>query len=130
MQSQASPLLHRMFEQQDFEMLDVARTSSEEKEKEIRIREHNIGDDGCITADKMMFEHENASDNTSTTISPHGTTNEFLEEPTRLLRPLIGFGPAGKPRRYFRAFWKGISKRALALQERQSAKLADIDKSV
>ena len=120
-----------MFEQQDFEMLDVARTSSEEKEKEIRILEHNIVDDGCFTADKMMFEHgQRASDNTSTTISPHGTTNEFLKEPTRLLRPLIGFGPAGKPRRYFRAFWKGISKRALALQERQSAKLADIDKSV
>ena len=42
-----------------------------------------------------------------------------LEEPTRLLRPFNG--PAAKPKRFFRTFWRGLSMRALSVERLNSS---------
>ena len=40
------------------------------------------------------------------------------EEPTRRLRPLSG--PAPEPKRFFRSFWRGLSKRAVSREQLKS----------
>ena len=42
-----------------------------------------------------------------------------LEEPTRRLRPFNG--PAGKPKRFFRTFWRGLSTRALNVKNLETS---------
>ena len=42
-----------------------------------------------------------------------------LEEPRRRLRPFNG--PAAKPKRFFSTFWRGLSKRALSVENLNSS---------
>ena len=82
--------------------------------------------DANCSADARMLEHEEpesilgSSMSWTPTISPNDTAvNIFSEEPIRLL-PV---GPAPKPKRFFRTFWRGLATRAVALKDRNHSKI-------
>ena len=53
---------------------------------------------------------------TQATDEPMQTT--ATEEPTRRLRPFSGLAP--QPKRFFRSFWRGLSKRAVSREQLKS----------
>ena len=120
-------------EQECFEALDIqtaACSSLGEVNKSmfalISFNNNNVvAIDANCSADARMLEHDEpesilgSSMSWTPTISPNDTAvNIFSEEPIRLL-PL---GPAPKPKRFFRTFWRGLATRAVALKDRNHSK--------
>ena len=78
----------------------------------------------CQSAQTMLFGYNRIDELTLTqsiSEAPYRQSMQIvpLEEPTRLLRPC--HGPAAKPKRFFRTFWRGLSKRALSVERLNSS---------
>ena len=121
-----------VFEQDSFEALDIETplcSASEKKGKGMDELSplHGNSEVAIVvncSADTLMLERAANKDPiipilySSTSWTPSINHNEtmvpvFFEEPIRLLP----HGHVGKPKRFFRTFWRGLAMRAVALQD-------------
>ena len=122
--------------QEDFVILGIQRTSSQSNE--IAFSSPNIADNGCgkwiakdYTSDVMETKAHVTAMKSANSISidsdmleesmieesVHAATNSNMQEPIRLMRP----GENHKPKRFYRTFWRGLSKRAVLNAKAQSS---------
>ena len=117
-------------EQRDFLALDIECTEFSTLDNGTHYSSGRSNADSCQVAN-LMDVASNGQDygpsaQTLAIVSPDGPTQTTEEpmpttatkEPTRRLRPLSG--PAPQPKRFFRSFWRGLSKRAFSREQLKS----------
>ena len=78
----------------------------------------------CGSAEMMQFAYNGKDEQTRSLTISGAQFHELMqqvpfEEPPRRLRPFNG--PAGKPKRFFRTFWRGLSTRALNVKNLETS---------
>ena len=115
-------------EQKEFPALDIECTEFSTSENALLSSSGGSNADSDQVANTMDFAYNgqvppvpslvlvSADGITQATDEPMQAT--ATEEPTRRLRPLSG--PAPQPKRFFRSFWRGLSKRAFSREQLKS----------